>query len=200
MKSLFVSIVGPGLTGKTSVATKLAHELRTIHQKSVTVCKAYGPEEKERFEDWLAGCKDPMSRILVFAGLFREQRHAIEVALQKGHIVIAERWVEDAMVAMSQGDIANRPALRNTLLKEVFGSLIPDVTFLLSVCSDTARSRLAKRHVGDVTHTDSKEIHFHDAISERYKSVAQRTGANIICSEGTVDETVRLILDSLAQR
>jgi thymidylate kinase len=195
---LFIAVVGPNFTGKSTVTTKLAHELHVLTGRRVTVCKLYNSlAERELADKLLSGFEDQMEHIYHYCKFFRRQRRKIEIALLRGDIVIAERFSHDAEAAMSHGDIVSKPALKEALLDDVFGKLKPNITFLLKISSCVAEVRYQKRDRDALSHNDKKHLKLHDRVSEAYDLVAKKTGAISISSEGTVDETVRLILKEL---
>ncbi len=189
----FIALVGPSFTGKTSLTNALTQYF-IKKGKKVRVCRAYSKSDKKMFEKWLEHVT-PLARTLFFASLFAEQRAKVEVAMAKGvDLIIAERWIIDALVATSSGDIAQMP-IRNHLIDAVFAGIKPNLCFLLQVPPHVVRGRYDSREKSERTAGDEQEIGRIGPLAQRYEEIGKAQGAISISSESSVQATAGKMIE-----
>ena len=129
---MLINITGIDGCGKGTQLQHLADYL-TQEGRTVFLSKAYGPREKELFAPFIEKAH-ALTIMFLFQAMHVEQRVQAEAALQRGAIVLADRWDCAYQAFHSQhGALATDQDLRDKLNELAFGGIIPDITFLLRI-------------------------------------------------------------------
>lgn len=166
---MLINITGIDGCGKSLQITLLEGHIRS-KGKGVFISKAYGKAEKDIFSAYVETIEQEALLFLFQAFHVRQFLKARE-ALEKGDIVIADRWDESYIVYHSQrGILAHDPMLREKLNKLAFKSVIPDFTFLLDVSVEVGQHRTYAR---GADFFDKKPADYHEMMRRGYLSLAQ---------------------------
>ncbi len=141
--SLF-AFVGIDGCGKSSLIDGV-HEVLLDGGIEATISKAYSIEQKAAFEPSLAAADDT-EIMFMFQSFCRRQRRETIEALERGHIVLADRWDEAYEEYHSQnGPLSVDPMLRQQIGRLAFEGLKPHYTFYVQLDPLIAAERLAAR-------------------------------------------------------
>jgi dTMP kinase len=109
--------------------------------------------------------------LLLFAARFEHVHSVIIPALERGHWVLCDRFI-DATIAY-QGGGRGMPIDRITQLAAwVHPALAPDLTVLLEIDVGTAVHRISGR--GDADRFESEAATFHERVAAMYRAQAER--------------------------
>jgi dTMP kinase len=128
----------------------------------------------------------PETEVLLFeASRAQLVRETIQPALEKGTVVISDRFSDSTTVY--QG-VARKlaPDIVETLNAFAIGRARPDLTFILDVDVETARNRLLRR-VRPVAVKDRMEeepIEFYERVCQGYRELAKREPDRFIIIDG----------------
>ena len=128
----------------------------------------------------------PETEVLLFeASRAQLVRETIEPALDKGIVVISDRFFDSTTVY--QG-VARKlsPDIVATLNAFAIGNARPEITFILDIDVETARNRILRR-VRPVAVKDRMEeqpVEFYERVCEGYRELAQREPNRFIVIDG----------------
>lgn len=162
--------------------------------KSVFSSKAYGDGEKECFAPFIEYWSQE-AILFLFQALHVEQRKHMEKALQRGEIVIADRWDESYLAYhRTYGILKDDPTLRNLLNAIVFKGIIPDITFLLDVPVEQTRKRLQLR---GADFFDKLPETYHETMRKEYLRLAEERKWIVLDGTRPAIEIHKNILDTV---
>lgn len=150
-RGLFISFEGGEGVGKSTQVTLLAESLRQRGYSVITTREPGGSETAEQIRQLLkAKSETEMDAItealLIFAARRDHYVKLIKPNLQKGNIVICDRFFDSSLVY--QGVLENVPITQLMFLKQMaLGDFEPDITFVLDIPSDLARQRALGRQL-----------------------------------------------------
>jgi thymidylate kinase len=122
------------------------------------------------------------TELLLFeAGRSQLVREKIQPALESGAWVICDRFLDSTTVY--QGAARNlNPALVEELNRFAVDDCMPDITFVLDIDAETARSRIANRKVRDRMEEQSPE--FYERVRVAYRELARREPERVLLIDG----------------
>jgi len=146
---MFLCFEGLAGGGKTTQANLLADYLRRTQEKEVFVSAVYEGEARKRVSDFMHAsgiASDQRAVMFLFQALHAAQHRGVSDALDEGKIVIADRW-RDSFFAhhLYQGTFNGDEDLMRQIDQLAFGSLEPDVCFLIDVPAEVAYDRYVQR-------------------------------------------------------
>ncbi|MEK7608041.1 MAG: dTMP kinase [Patescibacteria group bacterium] len=166
---MFICFSGIDGCGKGTQKEFLADYYRGLGNR-VFLSKAYGDAEKECFSAFIERWSQE-AILFLFQALHTEQRKKAEQALQRGEIVIADRWDESYLAYHEAfGILSMYPALRARLNEIAFASMAPDVTFLIDLSEESARKRLQSR---GMDFFDRLSADYHRTMRRKYLELAK---------------------------
>lgn len=185
--------------GKTSLIDAVARKLRASGRQ-VSISKAYTDEHKRTVGPLLRHA-DNVEIMLYFQAFFRGQRNHTRAALERGDIVLADRWIEANQAFRKQHDLlADRLGFGDIFDDIVAEGLQPKCTFYLRVPVATAMSRTGER---GASYFDAKPISYHEPLIDFYEQKASTDSSWIVLDaehggvEKLAGEVVAAILESL---
>lgn len=141
------------------------------------ISKAYGDMEKEIFSVFM-GKWDDRAVLFLFQALHVQQHLRARKQLEKGRIVIADRWDESYLAYHSKhGILQDRPELRSELNKIAFQGLKPDITFLLDTSVDVAQERMQAR---GADYFDDLSKSYHLRMRDGYLQIVKERNGYVI--------------------
>src|SRR5512138_2826408 len=119
---------------------------------------------------------DPVAEVFLFAASRRQ--HVVEVikpALERGQVVLCDRFTDATLAYQGFGRLQNLDRLRD-LNDWATGSLQPDVTLLFDLPEETGLWRAQSRNataVRDEGRFEAEDLRFHRRVREGYLTLAK---------------------------
>lgn len=175
MTGLFITLEGPEGAGKSTNREYLAERLKANGLDVVLTREPGGTPLAERIRELLlAPADEPMAEdaelLLVFAARAQHLARVIRPALQRGAVVLCDRFT-DATYAY-QGGGRGLPVERIAQLETfVQGDLRPDLTLIFDLPVEVGLSRAAAR--GRLDRFEQEGLHFFEAVRQAYLARAR---------------------------
>ena len=148
---------------------------------------------------------DPVAEVFLFAASRRQ--HVVEVikpALERGQVVLCDRFTDATLAYQGFGRLQNLDRLR-ALNDWATGSLQPDVTLLFDLPEETGLRRAQSRNavaVRDEGRFEAEDLRFHRRVREGYLTLAKAEPQRYVMVDatGTEDEVFERTRAVLMQR
>lgn len=189
----FFSFEGGEASGKSVQAKRLATELARRGLEVVQVREPGGTPAGERIREILLHAKDialtPEAQALLFtASRAQLVREVIRPALERGAVVIADRYFDSTLAYQAAGLGADAEGVRE-ITRFAVGSTIPDRTFLLNVPVEVILSRGRAREADRMwDRYEVREPEFHERLREGYFRLAAAEPSRFVVIQGDRDE------------
>ncbi|HEX4641292.1 MAG TPA: dTMP kinase [Chthoniobacterales bacterium] len=191
-RGAFITFEGSEGCGKSTQVNRLAMRLEKAGIRTLLTREPGGTAIGEKIRDLLQFAPEsfammPETEVLLFeASRAQLVRETIQPALEKGTVVISDRFFDSTTVY--QG-VARKlsPEIVATLNEFAVGNVRPDVTFILDIDVETARNRLLRR-VRPVAVKDRMEeepVEFYERVCQGYRELAQRDPDRFILLDGS---------------
>lgn len=182
---MFITFEGIDGSGKSTQIQLLKQWLESLHQTVTVLREPGGNIVSEQIRQLLLDSKEqiePRCELLLFTAA-RAQLVAkvIRPALQEGHIVICDRYIDSSVAYQGYG--------RGLPIEDIEGinefataGLIPDITFIFDLSVDDAAKRAGFRSTDNQTKPDRMEQSgdaFFERTKQGYLLIAQSTERNI---------------------
>src|SRR5690349_9897472 len=170
-RGLFITLEGPDGAGKSTQAVLLAERIRATGREVVLTREPGGTALGERIRDVLMyapdGSHDGRSDALLFnAARARQVVEVIQPALDRGAVVVCDRFSDSTLAYQGYGDGVPLDHLR--LLKQVaIGDITPDRTILVDLSVDAGLGRREAGSSADLTRFETDEQAHGKAFHER---------------------------------
>ncbi len=201
-RGLFITFEGLDGSGKTTQVRRLAERLRaygrTVLETAEPGGTAIGRKIRRVLLDGANQELSPTAELLLyFASRAQNVDERIRPALDRGEIVLADRFTDSTLVYQGCG----RGLGADTVLaldRIACRGLKPDLTLLVDIDVETslarARARNAAEPAGE-TRMDEQSLEFHRKVYEAYQALAAREPERIRRVDGraSVDEIERAI-------
>jgi len=192
-RGLFVSFEGGEASGKSHQAQRLASTLRERGLDVVLVREPGGTPAGELMREIFLHAKDvtitPESlALLVTASRAQLVREVIRPALERGAVVVADRFLDSTLAYQGYGGGADLEGLR-ALQRFATGPTVPDRTFLLDVPVDVI---VARRGAETGRRWDRFEVEgraFHERLRDGYLRLAAAEPRRFVVVQGDRDES-----------
>ena len=209
MKGVFISFEGGDGAGKTTQIKRMIEKLQPFligDQKILSLREPGGTAFGERLRSIL---KDParpnilsISELLMFfAARAQLVQEVIRPALEAGHIVVVDRFVDSSFAYQGYGRGISIHVIQN--LVEMTVDHMPDITFLLEIDPKTSRQRLFAEHgLAGGDHFDDLDEAFFQKVQDGYTKRKLDDPYRIIPIDGSKSEVdvSHLIWRSLMER
>jgi dTMP kinase len=179
-RGIFVTLEGPDGAGKSTQARLLAERIRATGREVVETREPGGTALGERIRDVLmyapAGSHDGLSDALLFnAARARQVSEVIRVALDRGAVVVCDRFSDSTLAYQGYGGGVPQAQLRE--LKQIaIGDIVPDRTVLVDLPIAAGLKRRETGSTADLTRfeTDAEEHGetFHERVRRGYLVLA----------------------------
>ena len=124
----------------------------------------------------------PETELLLFeASRSQLVREVIKPALERGECVIADRFSDSTTVYQGAARKLDRKVVRQ-LNAFAVGDCVPDITFLLDVDLETARSRMQQPRRPD--RMEQQTVEFYQQVCDGYQELAQWQRDRIVVIKG----------------
>ncbi len=200
MNGLLITFEGPEGSGK-STQIRVLHDALVERGYPVIVTREPGGTPLgQDIRQWLLYRPlelDPWTELLLFlADRAQHLREVIKPALEAGKLVLSDRFIDSTVAYQSAGRGFAMEVVEK-LHELTLNGLKPDLTILLKVDPDEGLRRA--KHSKDVAQKDkfeSQQLSFHQNVSARYDSLAQRESKRFLVFDTTHDDakTVSQIL------
>jgi dTMP kinase len=140
--------------------------------------------------------------LLYLADRYQHLKEVIEPALQKGIVVLSDRY-QDATRAY-QGAARGIPRSEIEKLNQLLGIIEPDKTILLDLDPEEGLTRARARNMASAStegRFEAEDLDFHRRVREAYLDLAAQSPQriSIVSASGTPDEVFGRITDLLDQ-
>jgi dTMP kinase len=191
---LFITIEGPDGAGKSSQATLLAEHIRGLGRTVVLTREPGGTRVGEGVRNVLLDLEGEGHTAVSDALLYNAARHhsVIEVirpALERGDIVISDRYVDSTLAYQGYGGGAPLDEL-HAIQRLTTGGLMPTRTVLIDV---SVADGLSRRHSGPaegLNRFETSALHgtdFHQRVRDGYLQMAAQEPARWRVVDGAAD-------------
>lgn len=201
---MFLTFEGIEGSGKTTQLRRLAERI----PNAVTTKEPGGTPVADRIRAILL---DPESHLDRVAELFlfaaSRRQHVVELirpALQRGQVVLCDRFTDSTLAYQGFGRVIDLDQLR-TLNAWATDSLIPDLTLLFDLPEEVGLSRARSRNAAATPHEgrfEAEDLRFHRRVREGYLAlaVAEPERWVKVDADGTADDVFERMLAALAER
>ncbi|MGB4106719.1 MAG: dTMP kinase [Alphaproteobacteria bacterium] len=184
-KGLFITFEGGEGSGKTTQVNRLAQFLTEKTRKVVTTREPGGTPEGEKIRDLLVqregGEWNPVSEVLLlFAARAMHIDKIIRPALEKGKIVISDRFTDSTRAYQGYGHKFPLETIEN-LNSMVLGNFAPDLTFILDIDAGKGVARSGRRIAAEALHIkqtedrfEQMEPGFHERLRQGFLDIAKK--------------------------
>jgi dTMP kinase len=179
LTGLFITIEGPDGAGKSSQATLLAEHLRALGKNVVLTREPGGTVVGEGVRNVLLDLEGEGHTAVSDALLYNAARHhsvieVIKPALERGDIVISDRYVDSTLAYQGYGGGAPLDDLA-VIQRLTTGGVMPVRTVLIDV---SVEAGLSRRHSGPtegLNRFETSSLHgadFHQRVRDGYLTLA----------------------------
>lgn len=208
-KGVFISFEGGDGAGKTTQIKRMIEKLQPFlvgDQKIISLREPGGTAFGERLRSIL---KDPArpnilpipELLMFFAARAQLVQEVIRPALEAGHIVVVDRFIDSSFAYQGYGRGISTHEIQN--LVEMTVDPMPDLTFLLEIDPLTARQRLfAENGLAGGDHFDELDEQFFQRVQAGYERRKLNYPFRIVPIDGSKSEVEvsRLIWRSLMDK
>ncbi len=202
----FITFEGSEGCGKSTQVQRLVARLKRAGVLYLVTREPGGTPIGETIRELLqfaphGGGMTPQTELLLFeASRSQLVRETIKPALESGLCVIADRFFDSTTVYQGVARKLDQQIVER-LNAFAVGDFVPDITFVLDVDAETARSRL-KRTVRTPDRMEQESTEFYDRVRTGYRELAIRDPDRIILIDGTrpADEVENEIWEMISNR
>jgi dTMP kinase len=201
-RGLFITFEGMDGSGKTTQLRRLADHLRGKGRAVLETAEPGGTAIGRKIRQILldAGNQElsPTAELLLyFASRAQNVDETILPALDRGEIVLADRFTDSTLVYQGCGRGLGAETVR-ALDRIACRGLRPDLTLLLDIGPETSLARARDRNIAETsaeTRMDEQSAEFHRKVYEAYRALATSEPERIRCipATGEVDEVERAV-------
>ncbi|MBE6455713.1 MAG: dTMP kinase [Alphaproteobacteria bacterium] len=174
----FIIIEGIDGAGKTTLIAKLSDYLSSENISHIVVCGAKETNFAKNILELLLEAEkkepvDPCISSLLFMAMEKDvYNKVIKPALNKGMWVICDRFFDSTLIYHGFAE-KNKEIIHNFkgLLDFTFKKVIPDLTFILDISPEIAKSRLRKR--SELNVYDYKGLDYKKNMRQGYLKIAK---------------------------
>ena len=205
MRGLFITLEGIDGCGKSTQSEMLARALQNRGHDVLLTRQPGGTPVGERVRDIVlanvsAGLA-PMAELMLYAAdRAQHVSEMIEPAIEAGRIVISDRYTDSTVAFQGHGRGLSIEVV-NELNRLATGGLAPDLTILLDLEPEAARSRLDARQSAvasekGMTRFEDEASEFHDRVREGYAKLAAAHPSRIrtVDASGPTEATHEAVL------
>jgi len=190
-RGAFITFEGSEGCGKSTQVKRLAARLEQAGVPTLVTREPGGTAIGEKIRHLLQFAPEsfamtPETEVLLFeASRAQLVRETIQPALEKGTVVISDRFYDSTTVYQGVARKLSADVVA-TLNAFAIGAARPDLTFILDIDVETARNRLLRR-VRPVAVKDRMEeepIEFYERVCRGYRELARREPDRFIVMDG----------------
>src|SRR5437870_13304174 len=183
----FISLEGSEGCGKSTQVRRLAERLEQSGVPYLVTREPGGTPIGETIRELLqfaphSSGMTPESELLLFeASRSQLVREIIKPALERGECVIADRFFDSTTVYQGAARKLDRKVVRQ-LNAFAVDECVPDITFLLDVDLETARSRMQQPRRPD--RMEQQTVEFYEQVRDGYQELAKWQRDRIVVIKG----------------
>jgi dTMP kinase len=185
---MFITFEGIDQCGKSTQARLLYQYLKKKYKKVILVREPGGTKVSEKIRDILLDSSHSGMKFMTEYLLFSASRHqlteeVIKPHLQKGFIVICDRYYDSSTAYQGYGGGIERAAIEKINLAAT-GGLKPDITFLINITYKKAveRKRSLKREDDRI---EKRRKAFYSKVAAGYLEIAAKNKKRFRVIEGS---------------
>lgn len=175
MKGLFITLEGGDGAGKS---TQIRNIQRFFEEKGLVVVHTREPggtQISEKLRDILLDNHNTemaaVTEMMIYAASRAQHvRELIMPALERGEIVICDRFVDSSVAYQAYGRELGE--MVSEVNRYATGGLKPDITFWLDIDPAAGRARAAK--AGELDRLELEKLDFHYRVYEGYRKIAEQ--------------------------
>jgi dTMP kinase len=196
-RALFVTFEGMDGSGKSTQMRRLAARLREMGRTVVETVEPGGPPIAMKIRRILLDSANqemsPRAELLLyFASRAQNVDQVIRPALERGEIVIADRFTDSSLVYQGFGRGLGADAVRALECVACRG-LKPDLTILVDVDAEASLARARARNEAEPhceTRMDDQSLDFHREVYRAYHALAEAEPdrVKIVNGRAAIDE------------
>src|SRR5579859_8033470 len=203
-RGLFITFEGMDGSGKTTQMGRLAARLRDRGRRVLETAEPGGTAIGRAIRRILLDAANqelsPTAELLLyFASRAQNVDEAIQPALSRGEIVLADRFTDSSLVYQGCGRALGAEAVL-ALDRVACRGLKPDLTILVDIDVETSLARAHARNTArsaSETRMDEESVEFHRKVFEAYEALAAREPNRIKRVDGrlALDDVERAVWD-----
>ena len=201
----FITFEGSEGCGKSTQVRLLATRLEILGVPFLVTREPGGTAIGESIRELLqfapqsAGMTPETELLLFEASRSQLVREVIKPALESGNCVIADRFFDSTTVYQGAARKLDRKVVRQ-LNAFAIGDCVPDITFLLDIDLETARSRMQQPRRPDRMEQQANE--FYERVRDGYQELAREHRDRIALIEGwqSLQHIEKQIWETLVKR
>jgi len=186
----FITFEGSEGCGKSTQVKRLAARLERVGIPFLVTREPGGTPVGESIRELLqfaphnAGITSETELLLFEASRSQLVREIIKPALERGVCVIADRFFDSTTVYQGAARKLDREIVER-LNAFAVGDCVPDITFVLDVDAETARSRMQQPRRAD--RMEQQPAEFYEQVRAGYRELAAREPTRIVLINGSGD-------------
>ena len=198
----FIVFEGGDGAGKSTQVKKLEQSLKDLNETVILSREpggtALGLKIREILLDQTEYEVTPRMEALLFAAdRSINMSQVIKPALEKGYVVIADRHIDSSIAYQGIARGLGEQTIEDISRRAVQG-VVPDLTIVLDVTTETGQSRLKQKD-----RLDRESEDFHNKVNKAYLDLAQKDPERYVVIDASkpVEEIAKLVLNAfLAKR
>jgi dTMP kinase len=197
-RGLFITFEGGDGSGKSTQMRLLAERLRREGRQAIETVEPGGTRIGEQIRRILLDSRNQDLRatpelLLYFASRAQNVEELILPALERGAIVLSDRFTDSSMAYQGYGRGLGDEAVL-ALDRMACHGLKPDLTLLIDIDHETSIKRARARQLSpSETRMDEQAAEFHARVRQAYLTMAEREPARFRVVDGHADaQTVAL--------
>ncbi len=179
-RGLFITFEGMDGSGKSTQMRRLAARLRDMGRTVIETVEPGGPPIAMKIRRILLDSANQelsasAELLLYFASRAQNVDEVIRPALDRGEIVISDRFTDSSLVYQGYGRGLGADAVR-ALERVACRGLKPDLTILVDVDAEASLARARARNEAEPhceTRMDDQSLDFHRAVYRAYHALAE---------------------------
>ena len=186
----FIAFEGSEGSGKSTQVQRLASHLKRCGISFLVTREPGGTPIGESIRELLqfaphSANMTPETELLLFeASRSQLVREVIEPALERGVCVMADRFFDSTTVYQGSARRLDRQFVEQ-LNAFAIGDCIPDITFVLDIDAETARSRMQQPRRAD--RMEQQPAEFYEQVRQAYRELAAREPNRIVLIDASGD-------------
>lgn len=174
MKGLFITLEGGDGAGKSTQIRNIEKYFTGKGLKVLHTREPGGTPISEKLRDILLDNNNtemsPVTEMMIYAAARAQHvREKVMPALERGEIVICDRFVDSSVAYQAYGRcLGDMVADVN---RYATGGLIPDMTFWMDIDPQAGKARAAK--AGELDRLELEQMDFHYRVYEGYRKIAE---------------------------
>ncbi len=187
-KGLFITFEGSDGSGKSTHIRLLSEKLRALGHTVLVTREPGGCTISEKIRELVLDRQyaemTPVAEALLYAAA-RAQHVAqvIRPALERGEIVISDRYLDSSIAYQGYGRELGEDLVRAINAPAIDG-LMPDITFFMAVNVRAAQGRIADR---DLDRLELAGLNFYERVGAAFERLARQSDGRMVTIETSTD-------------